>query len=507
MKPRTFWLWLILIALAGLIIRVDIGSKTFIDFDEWQHLFMAASPRWEDLLFELRTNAHPPLFFLLLGWVEKLGQPALYRAISIAAGTGSIVMAGLIARRLFDSPLIQLACAAAFALSVDAITISDEIRSYQLAVFLVLVAFRAWLDAASLRGAIVFAIASSLALLSHYSAIFFVAACAVLLFWRRRLIAAVAVAVPLALFSAEYFLHAGAQPQQGYLFDFYFGKTAGETLPGFLLRNLGNFFNLFSPVTLQSAAAAAAAVAIFCALAVWAFRRKSGPVILLAAVMVVEMMAASILGKYPFGGLLRHQYIAGPFLLLAAFAVLDRMTAAFRHLPRYAIPALALCIGATGFAAHRSSLIRLPGYVLLTEQYRDWRAAFPHAQAVYVDHWSAISYFIHTSTEPRTFVRPIPDAAEIDEYRTPGGIHIFYDKTRELVNVADPTVYASIVSCLRQSGLREITIFLTSPGMRPLNLHNGKLESIVAKRASSEGLRLTKLALGPTYAAAGFTLQ
>ena len=60
MKPRTFWLWLILIALVGLVIRVDIGSRTYIDFEEWQHLFMASSPRWADLAFELRANAPPP---------------------------------------------------------------------------------------------------------------------------------------------------------------------------------------------------------------------------------------------------------------------------------------------------------------------------------------------------------------------------------------------------------------------------------------------------------------
>src|SRR5690348_14760452 len=146
MKPRTFWFWLILIALAGFAIRVDIGARTYIDFDEWQHLFMASSPRWADLEFELRTNAHPPLFFFLLGWVERLGMPALYRAVSTAAGTGSIMIVGLIARRLFESPLVQLACAAAFAFSVDAVAVSDEIRSYQLAIFLVLVAFYAWLE-------------------------------------------------------------------------------------------------------------------------------------------------------------------------------------------------------------------------------------------------------------------------------------------------------------------------------------------------------------------------
>jgi hypothetical protein len=505
MKPRTFWLWLILIALAGLVIRVDIGARTFIDFDEWQHLFMAASPRWADLEFELSTNAHPPLFFLLLGWIEQLGNPAFYRALSIAAGTGSVVMAGLIARRLFESPLIQLACAAAFAFSVDAITISDEIRSYQVAIFFVLVAFYAWLGMpGSVRSSILFAFASSLALLSHYSAIFAVAACAILTVPRLRLRSAIALAVPLLLFAAEYLLHAGAQPQQGYIIGYYFGTTAGESLPGFLLRNSRNFFNLFSPIELASIPAAAVVIVIVCALAAWAaLRRKASVVILAAAVIVFEIVAAAILGKYPFGGELRHQYIAGPFLLLAAFAVLDRLNV---KLPRAVIPALALCVSVAGFASQRSSLIRFPGVVLQSEQYRAWRTAFPHAPAVYVDHWGAIAYFIHTSTEPRTFVRHIPAAANVDEYRTPDGIHIFYDKSRDIADLADSATYASVASCLRTSGLSGITIFLMSPGDRPLDLHNGKLESIIADLAARHGLRLTRFAPGPQYAAAGFKL-
>ncbi|HEU5020737.1 MAG TPA: hypothetical protein VFT60_02565 [Bryobacteraceae bacterium] len=506
MKSRTFWLWLILIAAAGFAIRADIGARTFIDFDEWQHLFMASSPRWADLEFELRTNAHPPLFFFLLGWVERLGQPALYRAISIAAGTGSIVMVGLIARRLFESPLVQLACAAAFAFSVDAIAISDEIRSYQLAIFLVLVAFYAWLEmrSGSALACAVFAAASCLALLSHYAAIFFVAACAILTLPRLRIRSAIAVAVPLILFAVEYVVHAGAQGEQGYLRDFYFGTTDGESLPGFLFRNFHNFFNLFSPVTLASASAALAVIAIFCALAAWAVRGHASPVILAAALIVFEMVAAAILGKYPFGGMLRHEYIAGPFVLLAAFAILDRLS---RKLPRAVIPAIALSASVAGFAAGRASLIHFPGVVLQTEQYRAWRAAFPHAPAVYVDHWGAIGYFIHTSTEPRTFVRHIPDAADVDEYRTPDGIHIFYDKSRDVANLADPALYASIAACLRNSGLSEITIFLMSPGGQPLDLRHGKLESIVGDLARKRGLRLTRFAPGPDYAAAGFTLR
>src|SRR5277367_2580399 len=126
-SPRVFWPALLLIALIGFVVRVEVGRKTFISFDEWQHLFMAASARWSDLSFELATNAHPPLFFLLLRYIVKLGHVGLYRLISVASGTGSIIVVGLIARKVIDSPVLQLVGAAAFALSADAISISVEI--------------------------------------------------------------------------------------------------------------------------------------------------------------------------------------------------------------------------------------------------------------------------------------------------------------------------------------------------------------------------------------------
>ena len=37
------------IAAVSLAIRVHIGSLEFMDFDEWQQVFMASAPRWKDL--------------------------------------------------------------------------------------------------------------------------------------------------------------------------------------------------------------------------------------------------------------------------------------------------------------------------------------------------------------------------------------------------------------------------------------------------------------------------
>ena len=134
------------IAAVSLVIRAYIGSLEFMDFDEWQQVFMASAPRWKDLAYELNAEAHPPAFYLLLKALLLLGHSKLlYRCIALIPGAGSVFLIGVIARKLLRSPAVALLCAGALAVSAAAITISIEVRQYQLAVFLILVAFDAFL--------------------------------------------------------------------------------------------------------------------------------------------------------------------------------------------------------------------------------------------------------------------------------------------------------------------------------------------------------------------------
>ena len=522
LNPRVFWLVLLFIALIGLVIRVEIGLKSFISFDEWQHAFMASSARWTDLSFELRTNAHPPLFFLLLRGIVRWGNVALYRSISIAAGVGSIILVGLIARRILASPILPLVCAAVFALSTDAISVSIEVRSYQLMIFFVLLAFWAWQQMFPAAGEPVgigyyflFAIASSLAVLTHYSAVFFLGACVIVsaMFLRQsRVRVAFALSFPCVIFAAEYFVHAGAQPMEGYLFDFYRSGTHGEAMPHFLLRNFRNFFNLFSPVQVRGTGVSLLVILLLCLTAVWSFRKSSGTLrnmaMIFAAVTVLELLAASLIDKYPFGGMLRHQYIAGPFLLLAAFAVLDVVLDEFPLASyQYAIPALILTASAANVVVEGPKLVWYPGVVLASNEFNAWRAAFPGPRAVYVDHWGVIGFFIHTADQPRTFVRSIPGDATIDEYRIPDGTKIFYDKSRILLDFSDPSVYRGFAACIKNSGIKELTVFFFSAVDKTINEPQGALEATVRRKAAEQGLVATRIIVTPTLLAASFQVN
>ena len=531
----AFWPVLLALTAAGLLIRIYVARTTYIDFDEWQHLFMAGAPRWADFLYELRMNSHPPLFFLLLRGIIRLGNTALYRLIPVAAGTGSIVVVGLIARRILRSPEIQLLCAASFSLSSAAIAVSAEIRSYQLATILMLLAFWAWLsifpDSKEKRssGSALFGVCASLAILSHYSAVFFLGACtgvplimaATVPELRRQWLsplhrnsmarAGLAIAVPWSVFAFLYFAHIRKQLLQGYAPEFYGGGTPGETPLRFIMRNGQNFFNLFSPIELHSAAAFATVIAAG-ALMVFLYIRKSrwtdrGAASVSVAIFVVALMViASLARKYPFGGLLRHQYVAAPFLLIACFVLVDAFLRAARPFVKRAILVGGITLAAVNLVARLPNVIAYPGAVILKGEYQVWRSNFATTRAVYVDHWGAIGFFIHTSSVPRGFVQRIRSNVHIDEYGLPDGTRIFYDRTRDNLDLTDTAVYRSFADCLRESGVRELSLFFFVAETSKLPRLAAERDQLIAEKAATQGLIVTRVVAVNNSVFAGFRL-
>jgi len=530
---KRWFIWsLAAIALVALAIRAYIGSLEFMDFDEWQQVFMASAPRWRDLAYELNAEAHPPAFYLLLKALLTLGHgKLLYRCIALVPGAGSVVLIGLIARKLLRSQSAALLCAGALALSTAAITISIEVRQYQLMVFLLLVAFNALLAMWSAdvpprsRDYAIYIVSAALALLCHYSTIVFLGACVVVAAarlaldanWRRQQDWRLAASLlsPLALFAYLYITHARRLPPLGYLYDFYWRQTPGETLSGFLLRNFQNFWNLFALVDVRNRTvflSLASLLGLLSLVIVYRTRRpgdRSGLAIFLPAVMVGELVALSIARAYPFGGLLRHQYVVGPFLILAAFVVVDRLASLMGGRARGALLASIGLLLIGSLVVRWPRLVVFPNFVMYTEAFNRYRAEFPDARAVYVDHWGVIGYFIHTDDRRRRFVRRIDDVFAIDEYRMnapAGGVEIFYDKSRYVLDMRKASLYRSLSRCLKQSGVKELTLFFFSPGDVPLKDSEATLRRVITQTAAEQGLTATKVVVGPTTVFAGFEL-
>jgi hypothetical protein len=530
---RWFMWMLAALAAVGLAIRVHVGSLEFMDFDEWQQVFMASAPRWTDLAYELNAEWHPPLFYLLLKGLLAFGHSKLlYRCIALVPGTGAIVLIGLIARRLLRSRAVALLCAAALAFSTAAITISVEVRQYQLAAFLVLIAFDAfltlWTDDSPPRAhtCVVYAAGASMAVLCHYSAIVFVTASALLAAarqlldsswrWQRPWVLGLTLGAPLAVFLSLYVTYIQGLPPLGYLYAFYWRMTPGETLPGFLLRNFQNFWNLFAVVEGHSRAAfltLASAAGVPSAAILWRSRRPHDPSILpilVAGVMMCELVALSIVRAYPFGGLLRHQYVVGPFLILGTFVVVDRAASLLNRRARAAMTAATAAVLIVNLAVRWPTLVVFPDLVMYTPQFNDYRNAFPNAQAVFVDAWGVIGYFIHTDDRPRHFVRRIDDVFPIDQYHIDmpdGGVELFYEKSRRTINVRYASLYRSLARCLKQSGVRQLTMFFFTPGDVPMADSPETLRQIITETADGQGLTVTRVVVGPTTIFAGFELK
>ena len=269
---------LLSITAAALLIRIYVGSREFMDFDEWQQVFMASAPRWIDLKYELRNEAHPPVFYLLLQALLAFGSGKLwYRCLAIVPGAGSVFLIGMIGRKIFRFSSVALLCAGAMALSTAAITISIEVRQYQLAVFFILVAFFSFLhilpsDARPrfLHFAI-YSGASILAVGCHYFAVLFFIPCvliSVFIEWRsaesravfgrklsqsRTWALALALALPFCVFGFFYVKYIRRFNLLGHPGEEFFWRlTVKETWPTFVLRNFQNFTNLFSPVHIQN---------------------------------------------------------------------------------------------------------------------------------------------------------------------------------------------------------------------------------------------------------------
>ena len=148
--------WLLAaILLLGLVLRlINLGGRPMW-YDEAFAVLYAEKP-FETMLYGTVTpvegaaaDVHPLFFYTLLhAWMGALGQsPLAVRSLSVAAGTATVAMAYLVARRLFDER-IGLMAALIVAIAPFHVYYSQEARMYALlglaAMTMVYFFIRAW---------------------------------------------------------------------------------------------------------------------------------------------------------------------------------------------------------------------------------------------------------------------------------------------------------------------------------------------------------------------------
>ena len=525
--PRYFNFALLAITLVCLIPILSFATSQFVEYDGYMHVWIAQQDRWANFLREYQSDAHPPLYYLLLRLTLALGRTQLvYRSLSLISGAGSIFVFGRTALRILRSPAWAALSTLAYGLALPTILLANEVRAYMLAAFLVQVSFYYFLDLigeqqpASVRSRVLFAVTASLACLNEYYAVFYIGGVLVLAFAipivrrssllkRDLLREAMTFALILALPVAEYLSHIGARTvAYDHLPAYYFQPDSGESAVGFLLRNLRNELNCFSPLpvpegpvfyTVLAVLLAAAGVVIF--LVRRSDRPKNLPALvslLLPLLMLFALMAGSLVRGYPFGGFLRQQFILFPFFIICVFLLPDRLLAG---VPRTAALAAVGIVGIGVIALSARSYQAWPkdSRLLLSDQMGRYNRLFPAAQAVYIDQFNVTTFFMHHHDWQWEFAGLIPGST-VDTYRLSKdnrSMMLFRDRDDWILDLRDPRLYNLMARGMRNWHLSSMTIFdlAQQPGKTRTEAQVTAYLARIAELSATEGLCVQTLDL------------
>lgn len=519
------------VALLGTVLLAAIpvlylAATQFVEYDGYCYIFGAGQDRWSKLVEWYGQDPHPPLYYFLLRAALHFGTSHLtYRAVSILTGLGTVYLVGLAASKTMRSSLAPVLTALAFGLALPTIVMSCEVRAYMLCTFFLLLSYCALLDVLARRGAtgslrarIVFAAAAALACLSDYYAFFYVAAALFVsaLFgtlqrsesrWKAVARDAATFAPVLGLMTYEYFSHGEKYAvMQGHLLSFYYGGAEAESVGEYLLRNLRNLFNLFSPWPAPDGPvflAILAGLLLAAGVALWLLRRLGEPdnraamaTMLAAGLILAQLMLAGALGKYPFGGLLRQQFLLFPFLVLCAFFISDRLFAAIPSRAAYLLAGL-LSLAIVVVSYWRFDAFPKVKEALMTEQIQRFERLFPAPAAVYLDRFNLIAFFLHHDDWKWEFDGQAGSIADVDVYRVSRGerrMLVFRDKRRWILDCGDATLYDNLAGCMRSRGLSRIDLFRLAQDEAPWE--TGELSAYrksVTESAGAVGLCVQEL--------------
>jgi hypothetical protein len=255
---------------------------------------------------------------------------------------------------------------------------------------------------------------------------------------------------------------------QSHLREFYWASHSGITLGDFLFKNLANELGYFLPVSVLTLAGLTLLLLLTLPVLVnrLILRRDSateslrGSPALILLFLLLELMFASAIGHYPFGGLLRQQSIIAPFFTLTGFLFLDwTLDAARQSWQRLSLLAVvALCIAGTFVHSWRHYTVA-PDEV----QYRALKCTFT-PQVVYSDFFSTFLYFQHTQDQDWHYERSFQQQGRlVMTYRVtnPNGQHLEFLRSRDdwSFDLFDPAFYVNFAGALRNAGLESAVLY------------------------------------------------
>jgi len=336
-------------ALAATILAHTALTQS-LGYDELWHVTLGSlSPAWFAFL-SIANDTHPPLYYLLLRPLTHAGSDPIYpRLLSVIPALLTLPLFFFVQRKVRINGTVAITTTFVLGISFAFLSMGVMVRSYSLAILLVLLALWFWLDMLpgvasrpSRRSAILSLAAFAAAFWSLYVTVFATVSIfaitlllmllhpatgrATLANWRRYsrwpewagFILAHLLLVGWFVLSARYNVEVDLPGHVVHL------TRQGDQLVGaFLSTALRSEWLLFSPLPglpVGLVDDVMVMLALIMAGLTWFYARRGniGATLLAAMPLLMTALLALLgaIGKYPFGGELRHQYILYPFLLL-----------------------------------------------------------------------------------------------------------------------------------------------------------------------------------------------
>ena len=296
------------------MLRLPVSSGWWLNPDEGIYFRAVADPSFADFWAQASATAHPPLYFLLLRGVSIVSTDFLWlRGVALVSGLAAVYAVASLGRELEDGAAgrwVGLLAGLLIAVSPRAISLSQVIRPYMLLVVLLSVGLLALLRSlrwGSARWLAVYALAASLGLTLHYSAVGALGVFGAVVLgdgirrgfgrpaWRRVALAQLAPAVTLG---AVYVGHLRG------LVDSPMADTAlGGWLSSYLIRSPSDAWLALVGVhssLVGDTFAASATVLTLLGLG-WAAWTRRWTVVLTGGAAVLVGLSGAALGLYPLG--------------------------------------------------------------------------------------------------------------------------------------------------------------------------------------------------------------
>lgn len=512
---RRRWPLVILGVVASVVYSIAARS-VFVDYDGYWHVFIATLSDSSEMYREIVANAHPPLFYFLLRPFALFGDtPLAYRLVSIAAAVAMIAVISGLFRTLRVGWWSSLTGVVLWTFSGVVLVMALEVRSYMLAAFFTVMALLAWLKSTtggrrSAKWNSIFALAATLAVGTHYSSVFAVLAVVIvtagsLLVSRSARLQmsiglALALTLPCAVFAALFVSHPFLRSSEiDYMAAFYY-QPQQQSFFHFVATNTYNVVKLFAPID-PGPAGALIIVALFAALLVSALflrpaaeRRAFALYAAAVCVQVVLLVIAASAKKYPFGGVLRHQFFLFTPAVICLIAALDTLLARIHRevliATNVVLCSAALLHFAITFVALRENSVD-PRQRELTTYFQ----SFAPVRAAYADKYSFMRVYAHLARHDWEYRGRISDAPHVAWFTLKEGdsvvAEVFRDTGRWNIDFSDPAVYNDVKVSAKTTASETIDIVALSSGR--VRDTSGSFRGAAETAASASGFDVVRL--------------